>query len=383
MTPWNCPHRFLLTFALFMGTIACGSAQEVKWRYDYNAARKEAQEKGLPLVLDFGTETCFWCKRLDDTTFRDPAILATLNGQFIPLKIDASRNPALTETLRIQSYPTLILAASDGKILQTLEGYQDPAQFHGKLHEVLTSLNNPDWMTRDYEEARRAVAASDSSRAVSLLKAIVEDGKTRPVQTKAQQLLAELEQKAGERLARARQFQSEDQALEATETLTDLVRIYAGTRAAKEGEQLLAELSARPGIRAEQRTRRARELLAQAREDYRTKQYLCCLDRCEILVDSYQDLPESAEAGQLLAEIKNNAELMRGLCDTMTERMGGLYLSLAETLLRKGQPQQAMVYLERVLRSFPNTRQAELAQTRLAQLQASPGRSTNFKNPAP
>jgi thioredoxin-like negative regulator of GroEL len=383
MTPWNCPHRFLLTFALFVGTIACGSAQEVKWRYDYNAARKEAQEKGLPLVLDFGTETCFWCKRLDDTTFRDPAILATLNGQFIPLKIDASRNPALTETLRIQSYPTLILAASDGKILQTLEGYQDPAQFHGKLHEVLTSLNNPDWMTRDYEEARRAVAASDSSRAVSLLKAIVEDGKTRPVQTKAQQLLAELEQKAGERLARARQFQSEDQALEATETLTDLVRIYAGTRAAKEGEQLLAELSARPGIRAEQRTRRARELLAQAREDYRTKQYLCCLDRCEILVDSYQDLPESAEAGQLLAEIKNNAELMRGLCDTMTERMGGLYLSLAETLLRKGQPQQAMVYLERVLRSFPNTRQAELAQTRLAQLQASPGRSTNFKNPAP
>jgi hypothetical protein len=107
------------------------------------------------------------------------------------------------------------------------------------------------------------------------------------------------------------------------------------------------------------------------------------VDRCEILATAYEDLPEGAEAQQMLAEIKNNPELMRLLCDTLSERVGGLYLSLAETLLKKGQPQQAMMYLERVLRSFPNTRQAELAQSRLAQLQDQPGRSTNFKKPEP
>jgi tetratricopeptide (TPR) repeat protein len=381
MTSWNRRPHFVLSFVVWMGTLSPVLAQEVRWRVDYNDARKEAQEKGLPLVLDFGTEACFWCKKLDDTTFRDPTISTALNDQFIPLKIDANRNPALAEALRIQSYPTLVLAAPDGKILTILEGYQDAAQLHDKLQQALASLSNPEWMARDYDDARRAVSAADFARAVSLLKAITEDGKNRPVQTKARQLLGEVEQKAAERLARAREFDSQGQALEATETLTDLLRIYPGTQAAKDGEQRLSELSARPEVRSQQRTRRARELLAQAREDYRTQQYLCCVDRCEILATGFEDLPEAAEAQQLLAEIKNNPELMRLLCETMSERVGGLYLSLAETLLKKGQPQQAVVYLERVLRSFPNTRQAEMAQTRLAQLQGPPGQSTNFKNP--
>jgi thioredoxin-like negative regulator of GroEL len=381
MTPRNGRHPFVLSFVVLLGTLGSGSAQEVHWRYDYNAARMEAQTKGLPLVLDFGTEACFWCKKLDDTTFRDPAVLAALNNQFIPLKVDANRNPALAEALRVQSYPTLVLAAPDGKILNVLEGFQDAAVFHNKLQEALTNLNVPDWMTRDYEEARKAMDAADFARAVSLLKAITEDGKNRAVQTKAQQLLAEVERKAGERLARARQFDFQGQPLDATDSLTDLLRLYPGTRAAKDGDQLLSELSARPEVRVQQRTKRARELLAQAREDYRMQQYLCCVDRCEILATGYEDLPEGAEAQKMLAEIKNNPELMRILCDTMSERVGGLYLSLAETLLKKGQPQLAMSYLERVLRSFPNTRQAELAQTRLAQLQGQPGRSTNFKNP--
>jgi tetratricopeptide (TPR) repeat protein len=364
-----------------MASLSSGFGQEVHWRYDYNGARKEAQEQGLPLVLDVGTEACFWCKKLDDTTFRDPTILAALNGQFIPLKIDANRNQALAEALRIQSYPTLVLAAPDGKILNVLEGYQDAGQLNVKLQEALTSLNVPEWMRRDYDEARRAMSGADTARAVSLLKGITEDGKSRPVQGKARQLLAEIEQKAGDRLARARRFDQQGQPLEATDTLTDLVRVYPGTQAAKEGEQMLSELSARPMVRAQQRTRRARELLAQAREDYRTQQYLCCVDRCEILAAAYEDLPEGAEAQQMLAEIKNNPELMRLLCETLSERAGGLYLSLAETLVKKGQPQQAMLYLERVLHSFPNTRQAELAQTRLAQLQGQPSRAANFKTP--
>src|ERR1700676_3921704 len=86
-------------------------AQTVDWRYDYSSARKEAVEKGRPLLLDFGTENCFWCRQLDVRTFTDPAISRLLNQQFIPLKIDANRNPNLAEALRIQNYPTIVFAS--------------------------------------------------------------------------------------------------------------------------------------------------------------------------------------------------------------------------------------------------------------------------------
>ena len=79
----------LLPSALRQPQSAMG--QEVQWRHDYTQARREAVEKNRPLLVDVGTENCYWCKQLDLRTFRDPAIAAVLNARFIPLKIDAQQ----------------------------------------------------------------------------------------------------------------------------------------------------------------------------------------------------------------------------------------------------------------------------------------------------
>jgi thioredoxin-related protein len=104
------------------------SAQDVKWRHDYAAARKEATETGRPLLLGFGTEACFWCKKLDGTTLRDPAVVALLNEKFIPVKVDGGKNPRMTEALGIDGFPTLIVATPDGKVVGRHPGYADAAQ---------------------------------------------------------------------------------------------------------------------------------------------------------------------------------------------------------------------------------------------------------------
>src|SRR5205807_6612942 len=113
----------------------------------------------------------------------------------------------------------------------------------------------------------------------------------------------------------AKQMADKGQTPEAIDTITELVRVFPGTQAAAEGGQMLTTLANRPENKNQHRTRRARELLAQAREDYRTQQYLCCLDRCEVLASTYADLPEGTEAMQLASEIKNNPEWMRLACD--------------------------------------------------------------------
>src|SRR5437870_1442633 len=375
--------RFI--FALVAASSALGQApalaQELKWRHDYNAARREAEQKNLPLVVDIGTENCYWCNKLEAITFHDPSVAEVMNGRFIPLKVDAQHNPALTDALRIQAYPTVVLAASDGKILATLEGYMDAFRFHEQLQRALVSVSNPEWMNRDVQEASKAVAGADYARAVALLKAVTEDGQSRPAQIKAKQLLNDLEQQAADRLVRAKQFEDKGQSTEAMETLTDLVRLYAGTQAATEGGNLLTKIADKPEIKTRQRSRRARDLLAQAKEDFRTHQYLYCLEHCEILVTNYPDLPEGGEAIQLAADIKSNPEWMKQACDSLSDRLGLLYLSLAETWLKKGQPQQAVLYLERVVQAFPNTRQSEAAQIRLAQIQGLPTRAVDFKKP--
>jgi uncharacterized protein YyaL (SSP411 family) len=218
---------------LLIGTAAPVAAEEVPWRYDYNAARKEAKDRNKPIVLDFGTANCHWCKQLDASTFRDPAVIKALTEHVIPVKIDAGKEPELAQALGINSYPTLIFAAPNGKILGQQDGYIEAAAFSRQLDRLFGS--------------------GDRSN-------------SKPSETNVQ---------AGDRARRAQEAKAKDE---------------------KEPERL-----------------------AQV---------------CEKLIDS----------------------------------LGNAYLELAESLLRKGQAEQALSYLEKAVRTCPGTQAAQLAQERIFQV---------------
>ena len=179
------------------------AADKVEWRNDYDAARKEASEQNKPLFLDFGTEDCVHCKRMHQTTFKDPSIVKLLNERFVPLRVDGNREPRLVQSLRIQAYPTMILAATDGKIVGWIEGYMETTRLAEHLQRA-SAIETPDWMARDYQEVGKAVAAGEYARAVSLLRHILADDKNLPVQAKARETLQEIEIQASGRLERAK-----------------------------------------------------------------------------------------------------------------------------------------------------------------------------------
>lgn len=351
---------------------ASAQAQEVEWRLDYGKARQEAAEKNRPLVIDVGTEHCHFCKQLDLRTFKDPTVVALLNERCVPLKIDADQHARLAEALKVEYYPTLVFASAEGKILGYQQGFIEAPALHERLLKLFftaataSGAPNPN---RDIDEAKRAMAVGDYPRAIALLKPVAETAKEVAIQKQARQLLSDLEQQAAGRCAEARQLVESGKVTQAVETVTELVRVYPGTKAAREGGQLLVTLASRVVPHENSRINVARELLDQAREDYQRRQYLSCLDCCENLIANYTDLNEATEASKLAAEIKANPEFSKQACEQMGERLSTMYLTLAETWLKRGQPQQAIFYLERIVQSFPHTRNADIAQVRLAQIQ--------------
>lgn len=130
------PASAVLVSIVFVASGATANAQEVKWRQDYTAARREATETGKPLFFDFGTEACGWCRKLDATTFRDPKVVKLLNERFIPVKIDANRHEKLTSALGIESYPTLVLATPEGKVAGRHTGYAEVGQLIALLNKA-------------------------------------------------------------------------------------------------------------------------------------------------------------------------------------------------------------------------------------------------------
>ncbi len=341
---------------------------EVKWRYDYQAARKESQERGLPLIVDIGTQSCFWCRRLDETTFRDARVINVMNEKFVPLKVDAERHGALAQALRVTSYPTLVLAGPDGTIINVLEGYQEAASLHDSLQRVVANLATPEGMQRDLQQATKWIAAGEFARAIAVLKKIVEDGRGRGIQQEAHKMLGDIDQQAQQRLGRARLLHTQGQVGDAIKALGEIARDFAGLESAREASDWLARIAQAPEVQSQQRSRRAQELLAQAKEFHKSREYVCFIDRCEMLVSGFGDLPEGQEAAQLYADLKAHPEVFEAAAEQLTDRLANLLLALADSHMRRGQRQQAIGALERVLRSYAGTRQAESAQLRLNQL---------------
>jgi thioredoxin-related protein len=341
---------------------------DIRWRTDYATALKEAQDKNLPLLIDFGTANCFWCRKLDETTFRDAKVIAAINEKFVPLKLDGEKEGALVQKLRITAYPTLVIASADKRILDTLDGYQEADKLLDRLQKVLTSLLPSDWMQRDLTNATKWTSGGDYARAIAALRTLLEDDRAKPLHGQANKLMGEIEQKAAQRLAHAQQLQEKGQLPEAIEAFTETMRVFPGTAATKSAAAALNQFIKAPDAKTQLRSKRARDLLAQAQGFYQTRDYIPCLDRCELLLSTYGDLPEGQEAQKLAAEIKNNPEWLQSAADLMGERLSALYLSLADTCLKRGDPRRAEFYLQRVIQAFPGSRHAESAQIRLTQL---------------
>jgi len=291
-----------------------------------------------------------------------------MNQQFVPLRIHSSHDPKLTQEMRINAFPTLVIAGPGRKILKMKEGYLDADGFFELLQRYAAQVSTPDWMKQHFEMAQKAYQDGDYARAFAALKIILDDGSGRAVHTGAQKLAAEIDGKANQRLSKAKELVAGGRVTEAVQVLTETLVTFPSLPAAREAGDLLTKLTQNNQERLQQRSRRAAELLVQAREFYKSKDIVPCLDRCDILLASYGDLPEGIEAAQLVQEIRSNQEWLLLAADTLGDRLAGVYLSLADNLARRGKPREAEVFLRRVIQAFPGTRYAESAQIRIGQL---------------
>ena len=268
-------------------TALCASAvhgEGVTWLGDYSTARREAHDKNLPLVIDFSTQNCVWCRKLEATTFRDPYVVKMLSERFVALRLDGEKDASIAKSLNITGYPTLVFADPDGKILAKQDGYMDANEFGQQLGRVLANQ--------------------------------------RPIDTGVQQAV-----------------------------------LHSGAPM----EQAAA---------GSDRSRRAGQLLTLAQADFRDHHFLGCLERCKTLKADYADLPEGDEAQRLEAKIRSDPNQLRLACDNLTDRLGEMYMDLAEAFLLKQQPDRAIVCLEWVMQACPGTPQADAARGRLAQVKS-------------
>lgn len=112
----------LIFLALLIGISDVQAASRIKWySYDEGMVRREEEQKNV--FLNFYTQWCGFCKKMDNETFRDPAVIAYLNEHFISIKINSEKQRRLATEYYVMGLPTSWFISEKGEKISNLPGY--------------------------------------------------------------------------------------------------------------------------------------------------------------------------------------------------------------------------------------------------------------------
>lgn len=154
-----------ISVAVFAATVGLAAADDpIAWGKSIPEALETANRDARPVLVDVWATWCKPCKRMDEVTYRDPAVLRAIEG-FVPIKVDADAHELFVDRYEIDAYPTVLVLDGAGDELVRLEGYVGPVE----LEELAVAIRAgyPDYVDSrlkgDDPEAlrRRAVFLAD------------------------------------------------------------------------------------------------------------------------------------------------------------------------------------------------------------------------------
>lgn len=120
-------------------TAALGDHGKLPWfEGSYSDVLSAAKAEGKPVMLDFWTRWCGWCKRLDRDVFSNDAVVESMEG-FLVWNADAesTRGGKVARRFKVASFPTLIFLDPDGSPRDMIRGYLPPDEFEAEVRRLL------------------------------------------------------------------------------------------------------------------------------------------------------------------------------------------------------------------------------------------------------
>ena len=145
----NILNLSLLSFVIF----SCGTKNHYPWTENpLDNIISNNQDKLV--LLDFETDWCVWCDRLDADTYTDERVIEFAKQNLISKKIDAEKDSGPEQKIkyRVRGYPTILLLDTDGNEVDRIVGYRPPDEFLSELKRIKSRDNTISDLTDRHEQ---------------------------------------------------------------------------------------------------------------------------------------------------------------------------------------------------------------------------------------
>ena len=127
----------LLSAAMAFG-VACQPGSGVWFKGSAIQAVNAAKDRETLVMMEFYTDWCSWCRRLENDTFSDPEVIAELK-MLVPIRVDAEGSGEdLASRFGVDSYPTVVFVDSEGEEVDRILGYLPPEEFLRQMRRIRT-----------------------------------------------------------------------------------------------------------------------------------------------------------------------------------------------------------------------------------------------------
>src|SRR5579864_5230217 len=134
-------------------------ANEIQWQEWGTPAFAAAKEQAKPILLAISAVWCHWCHVMDETSYSDSGVIATINERYVPVRVDNDRRPDVNARYNMGGWPTTAFLAPDGTLL-TGATYLPPETLQRALDDVASFYaGNKDTLARRVASAKPRDAA--------------------------------------------------------------------------------------------------------------------------------------------------------------------------------------------------------------------------------
>ena len=111
---------FLIIFSTVPAAVA--DKKSIDWQ-SYEAGIQKIKEQKKKGFLHFYTDWCRYCKIMNAQTFTDPKIIAYLNDNFIPIRVNAEKQRNVASKYGVNRFPNTWFLSEDSSSLTSQPGF--------------------------------------------------------------------------------------------------------------------------------------------------------------------------------------------------------------------------------------------------------------------
>jgi uncharacterized protein len=137
-----CQYLTILVISIMLPNIANANTNEPDWQFWSKQTITQAQQQNRLILIDLTAKWCMYCKKMEQTTYKDNAVIKEIQKHYIAIKADEEEYPELAKRFATVGRPGTIILDSNGNQLLAKTGYLKPQWMLWMLQGAVSELTN-------------------------------------------------------------------------------------------------------------------------------------------------------------------------------------------------------------------------------------------------